>query len=166
MSAWAAYGTLGYIARDLPWTPSLSYRYAHFSGDDTATTRYERFDPFLSTGLGIWLQGISFGKLTSNSNLASHRVQLNVAPIETLNVTFDYHSLRVPELNNLGSNPALATLTSHELGDEFTLSSRWAINRNLYLQGVASYAVPGKALLDIGATDDWATFQLSLYWGL
>jgi hypothetical protein len=166
MSAWAAYGTLGYIARDLPWTPSLSYRYAHFSGDDPATTRYERFDPLLSTGLGIWLQGLSFGKLTSNSNLETHRVQLNVAPLETLNVTFDYHSLRAPELNNLGSNPALATLTSDDLGDEFTLSARWAINRNLYLQGVASYAVPGKALRNIGATDDWATFQLSLYWGL
>jgi hypothetical protein len=166
MSAWAAYGTLGYIARDLAWTPSLSYRYAHFSGDDPSTTRYERFDPLLSTGLGIWLQGLSFGKLTSNSNLETHRVQFNVAPFETLNVTFDYHSLRAPELNNLGSNPALATLTSHDLGDEFTLSARWAINRNLYLQGVASYAVPGKALRNIGATDDWATFQLSLYWGL
>jgi hypothetical protein len=166
MSAWAAYGTLGYIARDLPWTPSLSYRYAYFSGDDPATTRYERFDPLLSTGLGIWLQGLSFGKLTSNSNLETHRVQFNVAPVETLNVTFDYHSLRAPELNNLGSNPALATLTSHDLGDEFTLSARWAINRNLYFQGVASYAVPGKALRNIGATDDWATFQLSLYWGL
>lgn len=166
MSAWAGYGTLGYIAREAPWTPSISYRYAEFSGDDPATTRYERFDPLLSTGLGIWLQGISFGKLFSNSNLATHRVQFNVAPVETVNVTFDYHRLIAPELNNLGSNPALRELSSHDIGQEFTLSARWAINRNLFLQGVASYAIPGEALRDIGATEDWTTLQLSLYWSL
>jgi hypothetical protein len=166
MSAWAGYGTVGYIAREMPWTPSLTYRYAVFSGDDPNTQIYERFDSLLSTGLGIWLQGISFGKLFSNSNLATHRVQLNVAPVETLNVTFDYHKLTAPELNNLGSNPALSALTSHDIGQEFTLSARWAINRNLYLQGVASYAIPGKALRNIGADEDWSTLQLSLYWSL
>jgi hypothetical protein len=166
MSAWAAYGTAGYIARSLPWTPSLSYRYAYFSGDDPNTPRYERFDPLLSTGLGIWLQGVSFGKLTSNSNLATHRIQFNVAPTERLNVTFDYYKLEAPELNNLGSNPALATLTSHDLGQEISLSARWAINNKLFLQGVASHAMPGKALRDLGADENWSTFQLSLYWGL
>jgi hypothetical protein len=34
MDAWAGYGTLGYLARDLPWTPSLSYRVSGFTGDD------------------------------------------------------------------------------------------------------------------------------------
>lgn len=166
MNAWAGYGTLGYIARKANWTPSLTYRYALSSGDDPDTVSYERFDPLLSTGLGIWLQGISFGKLFSNSNLATHRVQLNVVPVETLNVTFDYHKLIAPELNNLGSNPALRHLTSHDIGQEFTLSARWAVNRNFYLQGIASYAVPGEALRDIGADKSWSTLQLSLYWGL
>lgn len=166
MSAWAGYGTLGYIARDMAWTPSISYRYAYFSGDDPDTRTYERFDPLLSTGLGIWLQGISFGKLTANSNLATQRVQINVAPMETLNVTFDYHKLRAPQTNNAGANPALAQLVSHDLGQEFTLSARWAINRNLYLQSVASYALPGEALRGIGADENWSTLQLSLYWSL
>lgn len=166
MNAWAGYGTIGYIGRDRAWTPSISYRYSHFSGDDPETETFERFDPLLNTGLGIWLQGISFGKLTSNSNLATHRVQINVVPVETLNVTFDYHKLMAPQLNNLGANPALSTLSSHDLGQEFTLSGRWALNRNLYLQAVASYALPGEALRDIGADDNWSTLQLSLYWGL
>ncbi len=166
LSAWAGYGTLGYIARNRPWTPSLSYRLASFSGDDPDTKTYERYDPLLNTGLGIWLQGISFGKLTANSNLATHRVQLNMAPVEALNVTFDYHKLTAPELNNAGGNPALASLTSHDLGQEFTLSGRWAINRNLYLQAIASLAMPGEALRDIGADENWTTLQLSLYWGL
>lgn len=166
MNAWAGYGTIGYIARDRAWMPSISYRYSYFSGDDPATETFERFDPLLNTGLGIWLQGISFGKLTANSNLATHRVQLNVVPVEALNVTFDYHMLMAPQLNNLGANPALANLSSHDLGQEFTLSGRWALNRNLYLQAVASYALPGEALRDIGADENWSTLQLSLYWGL
>jgi len=166
MSAWAGYGTIGYIARKLPWTPSISFRYAAFSGDDPDTRTYERWDPMLNSGLGIWLQGISFGKITTNSNLATQRIQLNLMPVEQLNVTFDYHRLTAPELNNLGSNPAIGTLTSHQLGEEFTATARWAINRNLYLQSVASYALPGEALRDIGADKPWSTLQLSLYWGL
>lgn len=166
MSAWAGYGTLGYIARKLPWTPSISFRYSAFSGDDPDTRTYERWDPMLNTGLGIWLQGISFGKITANSNLATQRVQLNVVPVDQLNVTFDYHRLTALQLNNLGSNPAISSLSSHDLGQEFTLTGRWAINRNLYLQGIASYALPGEALRDVGADDPWSTLQLSLYWGL
>lgn len=50
---WAGYGTIGYIARQTTWTPSLSYRDAVFSGDDPDTDAFERWDPLLSTGLGI-----------------------------------------------------------------------------------------------------------------
>jgi hypothetical protein len=163
MSAWSGYGLVGYRA-DLPWSPSLSYRYFHATGDDPSTPGYERFDPLLSTGLGNWLQGISFGKLTTNSNLITHRLQFNVAPTPMLNLTFDWHLLRAAELNNLGSNPALSTLTSHDIGQEFTLSARWAINANLFLQNVASVALPGQALRDIGADRPWTTLQSSLYW--
>jgi len=39
-------------------------------------------------------------------------------------------------------------------------------NRNLHLQSVASYALPGEALRDIGADKPRSTLQLSLYSGL
>lgn len=164
MSAWAGYGLIGYQAARLPWSPSLSYRYAYATGDDPATRRYERFDPLLSTGLGNWLQGVIFGKITSNANLAVHRLQFNLAPTPALNITFDWHLLRAPERNNLGSNPLIARLSSTDIGQEFSLTARWAMNRNLYLQGIASLAVPGKALREAGATKSWTTLQASLYW--
>ncbi len=164
MSAWAAYGLVGYQAADLPWSPSLSYRFAHATGDNPATQRYERFDPLLSTGLGNWLQGVIFGKITANANLAVHRLQFNLVPAPTLNVTFDWHLLRAPERNNLGSNPAISRLTSSDIGQEFSLTGRWAINRNLYLQTIGSIGVPGKALREAGATKSWSTLQSSLYW--
>ncbi|MBO1545255.1 alginate export family protein, partial [Brucella melitensis] len=165
VSAWAYYGTVGYLMKEIGWTPSLSYRYAYFSGDDPNSSRYERFDPLLSTGLGIWLQGVSFGKITTNSNLETHRVQFNVAPDERLNLTFDYYLLRTPQLNNLGSNPALSTLSSHDLGQELSLSARWSATKSLYLQALVSHAIPGTALRDIGADRNWTTFQVSLYGG-
>ncbi len=164
MSAWATYGLVGYQAADLPWSPSLSYRFAYATGDNPATLRYERFDPLLSTGLGNWLQGVIFGKITSNSNLAVHRLQFNLVPAPTLNVTFDWHLLRAPERNNLGSNPAIGRLSSSDIGQEFSLTGRWAINRNLYLQTIGSVGFPGKALRDAGATKNWTTLQSSLYW--
>lgn len=166
MSAFAAYGLAGYMASDLPWTPSISYRLAYASGDNPTTKTYERFDPLLSTGLGNWLQGVTFGKLTTNSNLAVHRIQFNVTPNPALNLTFDFHRLLAPQLNNLGSNPALGTLSSHDLGKEFTWSARWAISRNFFLQSLVSLAYPGQAFQSIGATRSWTTLQASLYWSL
>jgi hypothetical protein len=164
MDAWAGYGLIGYQAAQLPWSPSLSYRYSHATGDNPRTGRYERYDPLLSTGLGNWLQGVTFGKLTSNANLAVHRLQFNLQPNPMLNLTFDWHLLRAPERNNLGANPVLAQLSSHDLGQEFTTTARWAINRQLYLQSFVSAAVPGKALRDAGLRKTWTTLQASLYW--
>lgn len=164
MTARAGYALAGYRFTEQPWTPSISYRYAYASGDDPNTSRYERYDPMLSTGLGNWLQGISFGKITSNSNLAVHRIQFNVTPQPELNLTLDWHGLRASELNNLGGNPALSQMTSSDIGNETSVTARWAISRTWYFQGVASYAQPGKALRNIGADDAWTTLQTSLYW--
>lgn len=164
MEAMAGYALIGYQAAGLPWSPSLSYRYSHATGDDPRTARYERFDPLLSTGLGNWLQGVTFGKITSNSNLAVHRLQFNLAPSASVNLTFDWHLLRAPERNNLGSNPVLSQLSSNDIGQEFTATLRWAMNRYLYLQSFVSVAAPGKALRDAGARRNWTTMQASLYW--
>ena len=166
MNAWAAYGTVGYLARDVKWTPSLSYRYSYFSGDDPDTESYERFDSLYSGGLSEWLQGITINKGLSQSNRGTHRVRLNVAPSEQLNLTVDYFLHRADELNNLGGNPALSQLSSHDLGQEIQFVTRWAINRNLYFVGVASHAIPGDAIEDAtsGEAEPWTSLQAQLYW--
>lgn len=163
MQAQAWYGTAGYIWDSLPWSPSISYRYASFSGDDPDTDTFERFDGLMTNGFGNWLQGMSFGKVYRNANLNTHRIQANVSPREGMNLTFSWHQLRADELNNLGGNPALSELASRDIGDEYTGTLRWGIDRNRYLQVVASHAVPGRALRDIGADDPWSTLQASLY---
>jgi hypothetical protein len=166
MAAWAGYGQLGWIARDLPWSPSLSYRLAHFSGDDPATARYERFDSLYSGGLDQWLQGITINKALTPSNRTTHRLRFNVTPDPRLNLSLDWFLHRADDLNNLGGNPALGTLASRELGQEVQFVARWAISSRLYFVGIASLALPGEAIRAAadGGTEPWSTLQAQLYW--
>jgi hypothetical protein len=168
MDAWAGYGTIGYLARDLPWTPSISYRLAYFSGDNPSSRNYERFDTLYSGGLGEWLQGISFAKVLSQSNKISDRVRINLVPMQNLNLTFDWLRHRADTLTNIGANPAISQLSSHDLGQEFQFVGRWSINRHFYVQGVAGYAIPGQALKEAAAVPlkPWTTLQAQLFWTL
>lgn len=166
MDARAAYGTIGFLARALPWSPSLSYRYAFFSGDNPNTSTYERFDSLYSGGLNEWLQGITINKALSQPNRITHRVRFNVAPEPRLNLTLDYYRHEADELNNRGGNPALSQLHSKDLGQEFQFAARWAISDNLYFLGIASHAMPGKAL-ELATPDPdkaWSTVQAQLFW--
>lgn len=52
---------------------------------------------------------------------------------------------------------------SDDIGNEFSLTARWAIPRSWCFQGLASYARPGEALRSTGADKDWTTLQASLY---
>ena len=167
MDAWAGYAQLGYYARDLPWTPSLSYRYALFTGDDPDTDDYERFDTLYSGGLDHWLQGISINKLLTQANRGSHRLRLNVAPWASLNLSLDLYRHRADERNNLGANPALGTLSSRDLGEEIQLTARWQVTPRVFALGIVSAASPGAAITAAagGRDDPWTTLQLQLFWG-
>lgn len=156
---------LGYTAEQVPWRPSLSYRFAGFSGDNPNTATYERFDPLQAGGLSDWLQGISLGKLYPNSNSLSHRITLSTQPSPDLSLSLDYYYRFADELNNLGGNPALSTLGSRYIGQEFLLTSRYFLSQNFMLQGVGSVAFPGSAIRDAvsPSTSPWVTLQLSLF---
>jgi hypothetical protein len=166
MDACGGYTHVGYIARDLPWTPSISYRYSARSGDDPDTATYERFDPLYAGGLSEWLEGVSISKALNPANRSTHRVRLNLAPDPRLNLTFDWHLHRALERNNLGANPALATLSSRDLGQEFSVTARYALSRDIFLLGIASVGLPGEAIRDAtpGTDEPWTTLQAHLFW--
>lgn len=168
MNAWAGYAELGYYLRDRRWTPSVSYRFALFTGDDPDTGDYERFDTLYSGGLDHWLQGISINKLLTQSNRLSHRLRANVAPGARLNLTLDLYQHSAHEKNNLGANPAIGTLASRDLGREIQLTARWQLRPNVLVLGIASAAFPGDAIeaaVAGGNADPWTTLQLQLFWG-
>ena len=165
MAAQGGYIWLGYTAEEVSWQPSISYRFAGFSGDDPNTGTYERFDPLQAGGLSDWLQGISLGKVYNNSNSFSHRVTLGAQPSQNLSVSLDYYYRFADELNNLGSNPALSSLNSRYIGQEFLLTTRYFLSQNFMLQGVGAIALPGSVIREAvdGSAGPWVTLQLSLF---
>ncbi len=67
---------LGIKRRTLPWRPALSYRYSLFTGDDPTRTDLNDLIPFSPGALGNFLPGIVFSKVYKNSNLLTHRVDI------------------------------------------------------------------------------------------
>lgn len=163
--AWAGYATLGWRGGDVPWQPSLSYRYSAFSGDDPATPTYERYDPLLGGGLAEWVQGINMKKLFGNANMNIQRVRGTLRPAKKLTLTFDFFDFEARELNNIGGSPALATLKTPNVGQEYTLRGDWAVSRRIFILLIASHAVPGSAITEAAARDAkaWTSLQASVF---
>jgi len=149
MGAWAYTGEAGYVFASSPWTPTLSYRYARFSGDDPATTRFERWDTLLSGGNGeTWVQGINHFKVFQNSNLITHRLQARVRPVPTIELVPQLWIFRADSTTNLGGNPALSVLPGKDLGIEANVTAKYFLSRNVTLQGHIAATFAGKAVED------------------
>lgn len=165
MAANGAWGQLGYTFREMPWTPSLSYRYAYFSGDDPNTTTFERFDPLLSGGgPDTWIQGTNLVKIYQNSNLITHQLLLRTRPFERFDLSLQYIHLSAANLNNLGGTQALSFLQSSHIGQEVTLTARYNLTRNFLLYGSGSVAFPGSAVQSAlnSQPGPWYFLQLSV----
>jgi hypothetical protein len=164
MAANAAWGQIGYTFRDLPWTPTLSYRYAYFSGDNPNTSAFERFDPLLSGGSpDTWIQGANLVKIYQNSNLITHQAVLRLRPSQRLDLSLQYIHLSAAELNNLGGAQALSFLESSEIGQEVTLTARYNLSRNFLIYASGSVAFPGAAIQRVVSDNPgpWYFLQLS-----
>ena len=129
---------------DVTWTPTLSYRYAYFQGDDPATPANEAFDP-LFPGFydwGTWWQGEIAGEyFLSNSNSVSHMVRAHVAPSDAVSgglILFRF-SLDHPE--SFGPE-----VTDNDVAFETDLYVDWKVNRNFTVSLVGAYADPKKAV--------------------
>ncbi len=156
----------GYTFEKTPWKPALLYRYAVVTGDDPSTSTYERFDNLTGGVQRDWAQGMTMIKLSTNRNLRTHRFEASLRPKGGLDLSVDCYDFWADTLNNLGGQPALATYASSHLGQEITPTLQWMVNANLFVQGLASYLVPGPGLRDTlpGPTHVWQTYKLSLYW--
>ncbi len=147
------------------WKPNFYYRYAHLSGDDESTVTYERFDPLLTGGLGLWVQGINNRKVIGNGNIISHRVQVQTYFSKKWDVSLDYFFLQSDELLNLGGLAPIKNLESNKLGQEVTLSTRYFLSSHFMLLGIFSHAIRGEAIRKAfsNPTYDWTSFQLAIF---
>lgn len=164
MAANAAWGQIGYTIPDLPWAPTLSYRYAYFSGDNPNTLAFERFDPLLSGGSpDTWIQGANLVKIYQNSNLITHQAVLRLRPSQRFDLSLQYIYLAAPQLNNLGGTQALSFLESSDIGQEIILTGRYNLSRNFLIYASGSIAFPGAAIQQAVGDNSglWYFLQLS-----
>ena len=165
MSARAGYVWVGYQAQNWSWRPTLSFRWSIFSGDETETKTFERFDPLFSGGLGNFLPGIVLSKVYKNANLITNRATFSIKPDPTIELIIDYFNHRADDRNNFGGIGPLQTLKSKDIGQEFTFTAFKYIGRHLFFQWIASVGMPGEAIEKAleGNAENWYTLQAALY---
>lgn len=150
MNAWAYYGELGWNFAKVQGSPTVSYRYAHFSGDDPESKSYNRWDALYTGGNGEqWVQGSIMYKLVQNSNENTHRFQAVYRPAKKLQMVGQVWLFYAPQLNNIGGNPALSTLKSKFYGTEYNLTLKYFPSSQWYFHLNAAYALAGGAITEV-----------------
>ncbi|CAA7620767.1 conserved hypothetical protein [Candidatus Terasakiella magnetica] len=131
VSANAWYIEPGYQLSEVAWTPKLSYRYAHFSGDNNANDATKKaYDPFfynaITRGFGTWFIGEIVGNyVIANSNVNINQLTFSVNPTDTVKLSvlaFNYaYDARTQN----------AGVRSSDLAREVDFAVEWAITDNL-----------------------------------
>ena len=133
------YGELGYdFGESLPWTPYLSYRYAHFSGDDPSSSKDQNFDPLFYgfSDWGTWFQGEILGEyVLLNQNLNSSTVRLAVSPTEDLKLNLLYYYFWLDDAAGFGTEGS-------SFADEVDLTADYTLNDHVFFSLVGGVANP------------------------
>lgn len=140
-SAW--YGEAGYALPDLPWSPSVSYRYAQFGS---------RYDPLFYgfSGWGTWFMGEIVGQyMLFNTNEKAHMLHLSAKPLENLGVGVIGYRFMLDE-------PASFGATSRHFADEIDVYADWGVREGINLSAVYGVAFPGRAARQIFGSNDTA----------
>lgn len=169
MSARAGWAEIGYAFSGTRWSPTLSYRYARFSGDDPDTDTYERWDPMLSGGTGEqWVQGANHFKVVQDSNVVAHRLQGRLRLSPRVELVPQLWAFYADSEVNVGGNPALTFLEGDEYGYEANITVKWFANSRTYVHGHIAHTRPGAATragLD-GRYADWLSVMLFVRYAL
>jgi hypothetical protein len=140
-NAWTAQAA--YTLSGVRWTPSLTYRYAFFGGDDPATPVSEAFDPLMPGfhDWGTWWQGEIAGEyFLSNSNLISNLVRFHVVPSSAVEAGLLLFKFGLHEPASFAPG-----VTAKDMAFEADLYVDWSINDHFTASFVAAFANPQAA---------------------
>ena len=133
------YGELGYdFGESLPWTPYVSYRYAHFSGDDPNSSKDQNFDPLFYgfSDWGTWFQGEILGEyVLLNQNLNSSTIRLTASPTEDLKLNLLYYYFWLDDAAGFGTEGS-------SFADEVDLIADYTLNDHVFFSLVGGVANP------------------------
>jgi predicted porin len=138
--AW--YVEAGWTFADMPWSPSVNYRYATFD---------EGFDPLFfgfNRGYGTWFQGEVAANYAGpfNSDTDVHHIGIKASPTEMLSIGalfFDFS-------DTAGGSGALD-------GQELDLYAEWVVTPNLVISPLIGFYTPDNSSANGGSqigTDD------------
>ena len=148
------YGEVSYAFPENGWSPVLSYRYAHFDGDNPSTPIDERFHEIAYgfTDWGSWYQGEITGEYAlGNGNLISSLLRVQLAPREDLTLNAMLYKFTL-------DRPASFGVLSNDWGDEVNLTAEWQVNERMLVTGVLGMLFPGEAArqyVRAATADDW-----------
>ena len=157
------YASPYYEFLQLPWTPTLYYRYASFTGG--GTNGNHNFDPLFygSSDWGSWYQGEILGNwLVTNSNLITHQVRAEFSPAESTTIDVLFYKFLLYSREQDISIPSVAPVTSKNLADEIDFAFQYAPTPWWLIAATISAAIPERAATQItGGTQTWVQSMLT-----
>ncbi len=153
-----------YTFSALPWTPTLSYRYAHFSGDpDPDDDKRQDFDPFFygwSRGWGTWYQGEITGEyLLFNSNQNNHMLHLAAYPSDELGIGLILYRFDLDQPDYYGT-----PVSDTHFADELNLYVDWTLSDSVSLSAAYALVWPGTAAKEaFGGDKRFQLLELAVY---
>ena len=137
----------------LPWSPTLAYRFAYFSGDgDPEDDKRKDFDPLFydySRSWGTWTQGEIVGEyLLFNSNQVNHMVHLSAWPTESVGIGALYYHFDLAENDYFGT-----PVDDKDFADEVDVYVDWNVTDNLLIGALSGVAWPGQAAEELFGDD-------------
>lgn len=171
LNAWAGRVQAGYTFSGLPWSPTLTYSYQIFSGDDPDTATLERFDPLYYEGSpSAWATGSKSSMVFINSNVQSHGLALRLQPTKQDTLTLRYAHIRANELlspiqfgqatridTSGGTANIITGVADAHLSDDIFLEYSRIINRNTFLTAGVTISFPGEGIetMLVGKVPNW-----------
>jgi hypothetical protein len=148
------FAKIGYQFKDICWTPTFSYRYAHFDGDDLDTPEDEQFREIAYgyTDYGSWYQGEITGNYPlANGNLISHQLRIKAQPNDSVTLNLIYYDFTLDQQQVFGD-----PVTSDDWGQEIDFTVDWQATEQIYVIGVLGVLSPGDAAEEwVGNDQDW-----------
>lgn len=145
---------------EILWTPTFTFRYAHFSGDEAATPENEEyrvmFYTFYKREWDTWYMGeIASEYHLFNSNQITKMFKFEVVPRENWVVTLYYYRHNLEEPQYLGT-----PVSQEDWADEVNLGVEYFRGHTFYAYAGIVWSTPDTAAREIfGSDDDFTVLQ-------
>jgi len=172
-NGWYAAGN--YNAKDAPWQPLVTLRYARFSGDKPGTPAWEGFDSlYFGGGTPDWYQGKIGTAIFNNTNLATVAASVTLVPRERHLLQVIALSYRAVEVDAPLDVPAAnepvtsgGGVPSKPLANEIDVIWTYTFDKRANVNLFAAYAAPGAGYKDLyaslgGSARPWSGFGVQL----